>query len=153
MNEVIVHIKQNEIFNKQAVKKFFAELRDGKYLVSAKNIRRRSNNQNRYLHGVVVPLVFKGLKDAGFDDVRNHDDAKIIIKDLFLRRTVYNSKTNTSIQVIRHTSELTTSEMLEFIDSVQRWASEYLNIYIPNPNEPMPMFAEHDHNLNVTIVK
>lgn len=152
MNELVLHIKDG-ITNKTAVRKFFEGLKDGKYLLTAKSIKRRSNNQNAYLHGVVIPLVYEGLKSAGFDDVRDHEDAKMIIKDLFLRRTIRNEKTNTSIQVIRKTSELTTVEMMDFIAEVQKWASEYLNTYIPDPNQQSVMFAHFDNDLETTIVE
>lgn len=140
MIETIVHIDTSGITNKADVKKFFAEHKPGRYLVTSKSIRRRSNNQNAYLHGVVIPLVFQGLRDIGFDEVRDHEDAKMIIKDLFLRRTIRNEKTNTEITVIRHTSELTTVDMMEFIAEVQKWAATYLNLYIPDPGQEMPMF-------------
>ncbi len=74
----------------------------------------------------------------------------MIVKDLFLRRDIINEKTKTKISIIRKTSELTTSEMMDFIAEVQKWSSEYLNTYIPDPNQPMPMFYEE--NNHVTII-
>ncbi len=76
MEQAIIHIENNQLQNPKVVRKFFDAFKDGKYLLTAKNIRRRSNNQNAYLHGVVIPLVFEGLRNAGFDEVRDHEDAK-----------------------------------------------------------------------------
>jgi hypothetical protein len=142
MRESIVKIKDGKIDNRGEAVKLFKDLKDGPYIVTIKSIRRRSCQQNKFLHGVVIPLVFEGLKQAGFEDVRDHEDAKMIIKDLFLRREIKNEKTNTSIKVIRKTSELTTVEMLDFIADVQRWSIDYLNTYIPDPGQAMPMFNE-----------
>lgn len=150
MKDCIVHISDRQITNRKAVATFFSDLKDGKYLLSAKNIRKRSNNQNAYLHGVVIPLVFEGLRNNGFDDVRDHEDAKLIIKTLFLKRSVTNGLE--TIEIVRGTSELTTSEMMEFISEVQKWASEYLNVYIPDPNQQSVMFATYDNSLNATII-
>jgi hypothetical protein len=84
--EVIVNISDSKITNPAAVRKFFSELKDGKYLVTGKSIKRRSLPQNAYLHGVVIPMVYEGLRNNGFDDVMDHEDAKLIIKALFLKR-------------------------------------------------------------------
>jgi hypothetical protein len=158
MQEIILHKNNGAITNRNAVAKFFSDIKDGKYLLSVKSIKRRSTQQNAYLHAVVIPLVFEGLKQAGFEDVRDHEDAKMIIKDLFLRREIKNEKTNTSIKVIRKTSELTTVEMLDFIADVQRWSIDYLNTYIPDPGEAMPMFnepilAHYDHEKQAIIIE
>jgi hypothetical protein len=158
MQEIILHKNNGAITNRNAVAKFFSDIKDGKYLLSVKSIKRRSTQQNAYLHGVVIPLVFEGLRNAGFEDVRDHEDAKMIIKDLFLRREIRNEKTNTSIKVICKTSELTTVEMLDFIADVQRWSIDYLNTYIPDPGEAMPMFnepilAHYDHEKQAIIIE
>jgi len=42
--------------------------------------------------------------------------------------------------------------MMEFIEEVQRWAAEYLNVIIPNPGEPSVMFASYDETVNATII-
>jgi len=101
MHETIIHITNGKITNRQAAVKLFAELKDGRYLVTCKSIRRRSLPQNAYLHGIVIPMVFEGLRSIGFDDVRDHEDAKDIIKRLFLTRKIHNEKLNTTIETVR----------------------------------------------------
>jgi hypothetical protein len=152
MREAVINIKEGQIDNKGEANKLFRGLKDGKYLVSLKSIRRRSNNQNAYLHGVVIPMVYEGLKEIGFEDVRDHEDAKDIIKRLFLSRKIKNEKLNTTIEVVRKTSELTTIEMMEFVADVQRWASEYLSIIIPDPSQPSVLFAEYDTDLKTILI-
>lgn len=150
MKDCTVHISNRQITNRKAIANFFNDLKDGKYLLTVKSIKRRSNNQNAYLHGVVIPLVFEGLRNNGFDDVRDNEDAKLIIKTLFLKRKITNGLE--TIDVVRGTSELSTSEMMEFIAEVQKWSIEYLNVYIPDPGQPSVMFAEYDNYLQTTII-
>lgn len=150
MNEIIVHIADSQITNKKAVKKFFDELKDGKYLLSAKSIKRRSLQQNAYLHGVVIPMVYEGLRNNGFDEVQDHEDAKLIIKALFLKKKMSNG--SETIDIIKETSKLTTVEMMEFVDAVIKWAAEYLQIQIPLPGEQSIMFAQYDYDINATII-
>jgi hypothetical protein len=132
---VFVHIKQGGIINRNAVAQAFKQLHDGSYICTIEHSKRRTNLQNAYFHAVVVPLVYQGLRAVGFSDVKNNEDAKTVIKTLFLKRKIRNEKTEDIIEVVRGTHELTTIEMNEFLEEVARWASEYLGIYIPAPGE------------------
>ncbi len=156
-NQIFIHISKNEITNKRLVRQAFDSLKDGRYQVTIESNNNRSNPQNAYLHGVVIPLVFDGLRDAGFDDVRDKEDAKLVIKTLFLTRKIHNPENGDTIPIIRKTSELTTTEMMQFIDEVIKWAAEYLNVQIPLPNEQMEMFKPaidtYDHSLKATIIE
>lgn len=153
MTDVIIHIKDKAITNKPVIKKFFDELADGKYLITAKSIKRRTLPQNAYLHAVIIPLVFQGLRDVGYDDVRDFEDAKTVIKTLFLKRKIENRHTGEVIEIIRRTRDLTTIEMMTLIEEVAKWSIEYLNVYIPMPNEQSIMFCEYDKEINATIIK
>ena len=133
--EFFTTIKNGKIDNRATVRKAFAALIDGRYRVRIDRFKKRSNLQNAYLHGVMIPLVFQGLRDAGFDAVRTHDDAKTVIKSLFLKKTITNDVE--TFEFIRDTHTLTTIEFMEFKDEVQRWAMDYLGVYLPDPNEQL----------------
>lgn len=136
MSECFVYKRNGEITNKREVREFFDSLKaDGLWLLKSEHADSRSSNQNRYLHGVVIPLVFQGLRDAGFDDVRDKEDAKTVIKTLFLKRKIRNKETEDVIEVVRRTRDLTTFEMMEFLEEVCKWSQEYLSVYIPPPGE------------------
>jgi len=73
----------------------------------------RSNPQNRYFHGVVLPL----LSDCtGYTD----EEMKGIVKYKF---------------GIKSTSALTTIEHEEFMSKIRMWASRDLECWIPEPHE------------------
>jgi len=135
MIEFMLHIDQGQITNTKAVRKAFDELEDGHYLVRVEPKKTRSLNQNAYFHGVMVPLVLQGLRDAGFNEVKTPEDAKDIIKALFLKKVIKNEITGEEIPVIRHTSELTTVEFNAMMEECGQWASEYLGIFIPPPGQ------------------
>lgn len=137
MTSAIIHIKDHQIINGKAFDNLFAPLENGRYEVKVTKANNRSLSQNAYLHGVVIPLVFDGLKDAGFDEVRTHEDAKVIIKELFLKHPVTNG--SETFQVTKGTHQLSTVEMMAFVADVQRWASEYLGVIIPDPGQKMEM--------------
>jgi hypothetical protein len=156
-NSVFIHISNNQITNKKLIRQAFEILKDGRYQVTIESKNNRSNDQNAYLHGVVIPLVFEGLRDAGFDDVRDKEDAKLVIKTIFLTRKIHSPENGDTIPIIRKTSELTTIEMMQFIDDVIKWAAEYLNVQIPLPNEQIEIFkpaiAQYDYSVNATIIE
>lgn len=132
--QVFIRVNRNEIANKKDLRKAFDELKDGRYLCTIEGANKRSGNQNAYLHGIVIPMVYQGLREAGYDDVRSNEDAKYFIKMLFLKKKIHNPNTDETVEIPRHTSELTTLEMNEFIEDIIKWGAEYLLIQIPYPN-------------------
>jgi len=92
----------------------------------------RSTEQNKYYHGVVVKAVMHGLYDVGYNlsPSQTHE----YLKNAFLR--VYNLNANWEYETeTGSTRALTKKEFQTFIAEIQQWAAEYLNTYIPDPNE------------------
>ena len=96
--------------------------------------KRRSNLQNRYFHGVVIPMVQTRLIELGWSEALDPVWVKDLIKYKFLLREMVNKETGKPCRQCR-TSSLTTTEMMELIAQVQQWAVEDLDLYIPDPNE------------------
>lgn len=136
MQERICHIESGRIKNREAIRKLFAELKDGTYLIKIATRRRRSLPQNAYYWGVVVDMVKDGLIDAGFRDV-DAEDAHELLKSKFLKKQVFSEQTGEVMDFYRSTAELTTFEFSEYIEKVAQWAAEYLGIAIPLPNEQL----------------
>lgn len=142
MQELIIHIRDKKIVNMQEMRGVFNNLKDGKYQITIKDVRKRSVQQNRYYWGVVVPMVRKGLYEAGFDVIRTNDDAHSVIKQVVFKKEVVSKQTGDMITVAGSTKEMSIPEFNEAIEAVCRWAAEYLGIIIPSPNEQMAEFKE-----------
>jgi hypothetical protein len=158
MPDFILHIKDGSITNKVIVRRAFSSLNDGKYLVRIDAFKKRTLNQNAYYHCVVVPMVQQGLYNAGYSEVKTNDDAHEILKHLFLKKNITNHKTEEQITIAGSTATLKTIEFNMFLEDIWKWASEYLNVVIPAPNEQLVMFnkpaiAEYDYDLKTTIVE
>lgn len=138
--ELIVHIHTGEILNKKVVKNAFANLKDGAHMVKITNKNKRSNNQNAYYHGVVLPIILQGLKEVGYNEVKTVNDAHEVLKYLFLKKQIPNVNTGEVITTLGSTARLTTIEFMEFIEQIQQWAAEYLNVQILAPNEQLQIF-------------
>lgn len=96
----------------------------------------RSNNQNRYYWGVVVPLVRQGLKEAGYGNVMKSEVHKLL-KGMFIKDEIVNETTGEILSFVGSTAELSTTAFNEFMEGIAQWAAEQLSLVIPEPNEQM----------------
>lgn len=100
----------------------------GMVTISVKVSRpRRSSSQNRYWHGVVVPLF---AEHCGYDV----DEMKDVLALRLLPKEITDPSTGEVLTVPGHTSALSTKEFNEPIERAQRLGSE-MGIYIPDPGE------------------
>lgn len=97
--------------------------------------KKRSSPQNRFFHGPVLDILQMGLIDAGYNEARSKEWVKDLVKYKFLRSEAVSETTGEVIEVIRGTSDLTTSEFMDLMADVTQWASEYLGIEIPDPGQ------------------
>ena len=111
---------------------------NGNYQVAICEVKKRSNQQSRYYWGAMLPLVRDGLKDMGYDEVKTVEDAHEICKHLFLKREITNG--SETFVISGSSAELSTTGFNEYIENIQRWASTYLSVTIPNPNEPIEIW-------------
>jgi len=102
-----------------------------------KKRRTRSLSQNSYYHAVVVKMVREGLIDVGYkvSIEQTHD----LLKKTYLQKDIVNEKSGEILSSTKSTTELSTSEFMDFIAEIQQWATEYLSIEIPDPGTQMIM--------------
>jgi len=114
-------------------------------IIFRKKKKHRSNEQNRYYWGVVVPYVLEALIDLGNGDLQagNPEHAQLI-HDFLKRRCLPSRKVCDAnqelIELTPSTADLTTTEMMEYIEKVCLFAAESLNVAIPQPNEQTRIF-------------
>lgn len=153
MQEFILHINNGAITNKTKTRSVFDSLKDGKYLVKISSIKKRSLLQNAYYHAVVVPMIKEGLREAGYNEVKTNEDAHEVLKHLFLKKQIKSEKSDEEITIAGSTTKLSTADFNKFLEEIWQWASEYLGITIPEPNQQMIMFAHYDNETNTTIIE
>jgi hypothetical protein len=97
-------------------------------LTIQKRRKPKSSQQNRYLHGVVIPIFADHL---GYDNLEMRE----ALKWRFLQ--VETGK----LPTVRSIADLSSTEMTEFIDNIRRVAAEY-GCDIPAPGEAEPLDEE-----------
>jgi hypothetical protein len=141
-NVINGNLKRNRDHIKQAIASF-----EGKEVIISidKAKKNRSNNQNSYYWGVCIPLIQSGLKEAtgeyfGIDNI--HYD--ILLKMFAPSLEVVNKSTGQILSRQISSSDMTTIQFMEYVMEVQKWASEFLNINIPDPNEEILISFDND---------
>ena len=89
--------------------------------------KKRSNLQNAYYRGLVVPMIARAMGEDDLDAVHDYLKAEFNFKYIIIG--------DKEIKMPQSTTKKTTVEFIEYIERVQRWAAEFLSLYIPSPNE------------------
>lgn len=104
------------------------------WITIEKQKSKRSDNQNRYWWGVVIPIVKQGLKDAGFNDYKTSQSVHELLKYRFLKEDSV-SENGETLERIKSSTELGKLEFMDLIAEVQQFSAEFLNTIIPDPGE------------------
>lgn len=91
----------------------------------------RSDNQNRYYHGVVVNLISDHL---GYSADETHE----VLKSLFLsHQKIYkgNKSNYMPVSITKSTATLKTTEFEDYLKKIREWAYVEFGLTIPLPNE------------------
>ena len=100
-----------------------------KWAVEIKEYRRkRSNDQNSYIHAVPLKLISEFVGESV-------EDMKEYLCGEFTGWETYEVMGRSKQRPIRSTSQMDTLEMTRFIEFMQWWGSSTLNLNIPSPNE------------------
>jgi hypothetical protein len=127
--------------NKQMILNAFNEFEGSEVLIIiSKAKKHRSNNQNAFYWGLVIPIVQQGLKDA----TGEYRSAEMIHYNILLKmfapeNEIVNTETGECITEKITSSQMTTTQFCEYVMEIQKWGAEFLGIDIPNPNENLTL--------------
>lgn len=126
MNRIYKAKKENGVFHWLEEDLMYQDIetfKDGWYqLIIRPRKKSRSDNQNRYLWGVVYKII---ANETGHTEEEVHEH----MKWQFLR------KRGGRLETVKSTTNLTTIEFEEYTENIRRFAATKLNIQIPLPNE------------------
>ena len=95
-----------------------------------KHKEKRSNDQNRYYFGVVIPILA---------DYFGHDSVESMHEDLKLEFNPVPSKIDTTKIIGGSTTKLSTEEFFSkedsYVNRICRWSAEKYGLYIPPPKK------------------
>jgi len=129
------NLKRNRNLIKEAIKSF--EGKDIEVTIQRKR-KTRSTPQNSFYWGVVLPLVQDGLKEST-GEIRDFGAIhyQILLPLMAPGRDIVNLETGVIISEKLTSSEMTTTEFMEYVLEIQKWSTEFLGINIPDPNSEL----------------
>lgn len=96
--------------------------------------RKRSNNQNSYMWGVVIEHITQAFRDAG--NPVDKDDVYAFLKaHVWKLSQVFVTCEGEVLRGPGSTRHLSTTEMEARLEEARAWAAEVLGISVPLPNE------------------
>ena len=117
---------------KQAIKRWIETFKDGTKLdiTIRKHKSKRSNEQNRYYFGVVLPILA---------DYFGHDNIEDMHEDMKLKFNPIESKIEPGKIIGGTTTKLSTVDFFSaetsYVERICRWAATEYGIYIPPPKK------------------
>lgn len=152
----IIYLTDKETAKSKAVKTLFPDLPNGKWKIEVHNAKQRSTQQNRYYWGVVVPMVKDGLNEKGTE--LTTEETHEFLKYKFNSKDLINEDSGEVLQVPLSTTRLMTTGFIEYVEKIQRFAVEWLDVVIPDPGEQLQIdyhvaLAEYDQQFNSVIVE
>lgn len=102
-----------------------AEMRRHKHfdVIIRRHRKFRSSQQNRYYWGCILDII---SQETGHTE----DELHYAFRKKFLK-----AFDNKGLQFVQSTTELTTTEFMDYIEKVRRFAAGELGIVTPDPNE------------------
>ena len=125
--------KPFRIVNSKQLKTELDSLPKGRYqMIVDKYKRKASHPQFKYLYGLVYPLSMIALNDAGYE-FTNIDQVDVFWKSMFASKEVLNRETGEILKIPKSKSEFITIDEMTYCDAIRNYCSQYLNVYIPEP--------------------
>lgn len=100
--------------------------------------KKRSNNQNSYYWGVLIPLTKKAILDT-WGEVWSIEKTHSYLKENFCFYEKVNESTGEVIKVPKSTTENTTTEMEFYHLEIRKHLLEWFNVDAPEPNENLTL--------------
>jgi hypothetical protein len=118
------------IDDRPALKRWLHTLKGKVYVTIKKKRKTRSNLQRKYQWGCVYKIV---SEHTGY----TLDECHQLFGKMFLK---YEKNGHV---FIKSTTKLSTVEFEDYMESIRRFASMELSLWIPEPNEPNHFYYEH----------
>ena len=128
-------IKRNRNLVLEAIQSF-----EGKTIniTIERQTKKRSNSQNAYYHGILIPILRGCIKDA-WSETWSSQKAHDFCKMQFNFKEKINEETGEIIRLPKSTTENTTTAQEEFHHEIRSFIKEWFSVDCPLPNEEITL--------------
>ena len=92
----------------------------------------RTNPQNRWLWGIIYPMIQVGLVAVGWP-VTNTEEVHAMCGEMFRGKDIVNEFTGEVVHIPQSSRDMDIPTMTAYCETLRDFAREYLNIEIPDP--------------------
>ena len=107
-------------------------------LTIEKATKKRSNPQNAYYWSVIIPIFRNAIKNE-WGEVWGVEKAHETLKSKFNYTEKVNENTGEILNVVKSTTENTTTQQEEYHEKIRQFVREWFNVEIPLPNEHLTL--------------
>ena len=112
-------------------------------LTIEKKYNKRSNNQNAFYWGVLIPIISELLYDCTgnfFSEQETHE----VLKSNCNYKELISENTGEISKIPISTTELSTIEWIEYIKKVEHFVFDYFSVTLPKPDEQLNIDYENN---------
>lgn len=132
---ITTFVENGRIVDAKAIHNAISLFNDKEVEIQIKEVKRkRSNPQNRYYWGVVIPY-FQRLLIQEWGETFSSESIHEFLKAKFNSQEYVNEKTGEVISISRSTTDNNTKEMEEYLEKCRLFAMDFFDTMIPLPNE------------------
>ena len=136
------------IVNDKLMREELTRLPNGRYeIVIRKKRRLKSNPQLGYYYACVLPHFHRAALDQGWE-LATIEELDNYLKSMFASKDVVNKNTGEILTIPGLKRDMTTTEMMQFTDSIKDYAREFLGYDIPDPETQTEIFEKFSQNFD-----
>ena len=124
------NLKRNRKFIADAIKSFSGKEIE---IIIKRKYKQRSNQQNAFYWGITLPF-FQNLFHDAWGEIRSIEEIHEILKSTCNYTEIPNPNTGEAQRIPRSTTELTTSEWMDYELKMEQFAMDFFNSTLPKPN-------------------
>ena len=125
------NLKRNRKFIADAIKSFSGKEIE---IIIKRKYKQRSTVQNAFYWGITLPF-FQNLFHEAWGEIRPIEEIHEILKATCNYKEIPNPATGEVQRIPKSTTELTTSEWMDFELQMDQFARDFFNATLPKPNE------------------
>ena len=111
--------------------------RESVTIIASDTKPKRSSPANRYYWACCVELIYLALKESGWEVTREGTHELLRVRFLTEDKPIGND--GEFVKRVKSTTELDGKEFGEYVEACKRFAAEYLNVVVPEPNEQLTL--------------
>lgn len=125
--------------NRNLIKDAIRAFENKEVVLSIQKVKKvRTEPQNAYYWGIIIPLVKDGLKNT-MGEIYSKDEVHEFLKSRFNVIEKVNESTGEVMNFPKSTTANSTTEQEEYHEKIRIFAFEWLGITIPLPNEDLTL--------------